>query len=235
MKQQLGDITTITIAHRLSTIQDADRIIVLAKGKIVEDGNHASLLKDFPHGTYSKLVSQQEELDQQTTAKHVAQHAEGGEKEGVLEAGADEAANNDPEVLLAKEKMKEAEALDKAHDDRVQAAIAAINDPKKQKGIFKDKIKDYNKPIILSVIGVLTAACIGLLNPVMGALMMKATYAMLYIADNDSGKTPHQVMNFWAMWMAISTAAMFIFHYVKVVAFGYVAENITENMRRDVY
>lgn len=42
-------------------------------------------------------------------------------------------------------------------------------------------------------------------------------------------------MNFWAMWMAISTGAMFVFYYVKVVAFGYVAENITENMRSDVY
>lgn len=175
MKQQLGDITTIKIADRLSTIQDADRIIILTKGKIVEDGNHASLLRDYPHGTYSKLVSQQEELDQQTTAKQVAQHAEGGEKEGVREAATVEAANNDPEVLLAKEKMKEAEAIDKAHDERVEAAIAAINDPKKQKGIFKDKIKDYNKPIIFSIIGVLMAACIGLLNPVMGALMMKAT------------------------------------------------------------
>lgn len=57
MKAQIGDITTITIAHRLSTIRDADRILVLKKGSIVEDGTHDSLLRDFPSGTYSKLVS----------------------------------------------------------------------------------------------------------------------------------------------------------------------------------
>jgi len=57
MKAQVGDITTITIAHRLSTIRDADRILVLKKGSIVEDGTHDSLLRDFPSGTYSKLVS----------------------------------------------------------------------------------------------------------------------------------------------------------------------------------
>jgi len=63
MKAQVGDITTITIAHRLSTIRDADRILVLKKGSIVEDGTHDTLLRDYPNGTYSKLVSQQESLD----------------------------------------------------------------------------------------------------------------------------------------------------------------------------
>ncbi len=45
--------TTLIIAHRLSTIETADRIIVLEKGKIVEEGNHSSLLKKG--GEYAKL------------------------------------------------------------------------------------------------------------------------------------------------------------------------------------
>lgn len=64
MKKQIGSITTITIAHRLSTIKEADRILVLKKGIIKEDGNHRSLLKEFPNGVYAKLVSQQENIDQ---------------------------------------------------------------------------------------------------------------------------------------------------------------------------
>ena len=44
MKKSLGKVTTIVIAHRLSTVQNADTIIVMKKGRIVEHGNHASLL-----------------------------------------------------------------------------------------------------------------------------------------------------------------------------------------------
>lgn len=50
--------TTIAIAHRLSTIADAHQIIVMANGKIVEKGTHASLLED-PNGVYAGLVALQ--------------------------------------------------------------------------------------------------------------------------------------------------------------------------------
>lgn len=46
--------TTIVIAHRLSTIREMDRIIVLQKGKIIEDGKHEDLLKK-DGGLYQQL------------------------------------------------------------------------------------------------------------------------------------------------------------------------------------
>ena len=64
IKQELGgSITTLVIAHRLSTIRDADKIIVMQKGKIKESGNHQSLLADFPNGIYSKFVREQENAE----------------------------------------------------------------------------------------------------------------------------------------------------------------------------
>lgn len=45
--------TTIAIAHRLSTIRDANQIIVLDKGNIIEQGNHDELIEK--KGTYYQM------------------------------------------------------------------------------------------------------------------------------------------------------------------------------------
>jgi subfamily B ATP-binding cassette protein MsbA len=50
--------TTLVIAHRLSTIQNADEILVVEKGKLVERGTHAELMK-IENGVYNKLSSMQ--------------------------------------------------------------------------------------------------------------------------------------------------------------------------------
>ena len=49
--------TTLVIAHRLSTILDADLIYVIDNGKVLEKGNHNSLMKN--KGLYSKLYKLQ--------------------------------------------------------------------------------------------------------------------------------------------------------------------------------
>ena len=52
--------TVIVVAHRLSTVKNADQIIVLDSGKVVESGKHASLIEK--KGTYYNLVKNQLEL-----------------------------------------------------------------------------------------------------------------------------------------------------------------------------
>jgi ATP-binding cassette subfamily B multidrug efflux pump len=61
IQEQLADLmegkTVIAIAHRLSTIARMDRLVVLDKGRIVEEGPHASLLDQG--GAYAKLWQRQ--------------------------------------------------------------------------------------------------------------------------------------------------------------------------------
>jgi ATP-binding cassette, subfamily B, bacterial len=52
--------TTLVIAHRLSTVRELDRILVFDHGRIVEDGDHASLLR-LKGGIYRRLVERQAE------------------------------------------------------------------------------------------------------------------------------------------------------------------------------
>jgi ABC transporter, ATP-binding/permease protein len=61
MEHFLENKTYIIIAHRLSTIENADRIVVLKDGKIVEEGKHFELIKN--HGYYYQLVLSQNEGD----------------------------------------------------------------------------------------------------------------------------------------------------------------------------
>jgi ABC-type multidrug transport system fused ATPase/permease subunit len=57
--------TAIVIAHRLSTVKNADRIIVMAQGRIVEQGNHTALMVQGGH--YAELYN--------TYFRHQSPHA----------------------------------------------------------------------------------------------------------------------------------------------------------------
>jgi subfamily B ATP-binding cassette protein MsbA len=58
INNMMQDRTSVVIAHRLSTVQKADRIIVLDKGHIVQEGTHESLMQQ--EGLYKTLVELQE-------------------------------------------------------------------------------------------------------------------------------------------------------------------------------
>jgi subfamily B ATP-binding cassette protein MsbA len=58
LKRLMAGRTTILIAHRLSTVRGADRIYVVDKGRIVETGSHAALVRK--RGLYARLASSQD-------------------------------------------------------------------------------------------------------------------------------------------------------------------------------
>ena len=75
--------TTLAIAHRLSTLRNADKLLVLDKGRVAEFGTHSELLKN--KGIYYKLVMAQRKMatslaDQTKTAAEKAAGKQVGEK-----------------------------------------------------------------------------------------------------------------------------------------------------------
>ena len=75
--------TTIVIAHRLTTIRNADKIAVVDKGRIVEEGNHDQLMAKGPDGFYFKLnsslpsSSSTDSLGRTALAAYAAVHMQG--------------------------------------------------------------------------------------------------------------------------------------------------------------
>ena len=70
LKEVADKNTTLVIAHRLSTIIDANTILVMEQGRIVEQGDHQALLEQ------GGLYAQMWELQQREAAEHVMQQAE---------------------------------------------------------------------------------------------------------------------------------------------------------------
>jgi ATP-binding cassette subfamily B protein len=70
LREIAADRTTLVIAHRLSTITDADQILVMKLGRIVERGTHRELLNK--KGTYAEMWALQQREEQQRPRKAVA-------------------------------------------------------------------------------------------------------------------------------------------------------------------
>ena len=113
-RKTTGEITIVVIAHRLSTIRDADKIIVVKNGELIEEGNHEELLAQYPDGTYAsfcdKQASAEAKGDTKTAEREVETEARKKEKEKDAQ---------DLESREAKMKIK-VDKIDKANEEEFE-------------------------------------------------------------------------------------------------------------------
>lgn len=156
--------------------------MVLQKGKIIEEGNHDSLLKNYPEGTYAKLVgSQKDQGDQEAILKAFEEEEQRAASPPVnvsdakVQIAPDAAKANGPgepqkyEGLEPeeKEKMLEADQNEKPILEQQEAEFK-----KKQKTV-SSRLMKYSKPYSNVAIGFFFATVFGTLFPLLGWLFVE--------------------------------------------------------------
>ncbi|KAJ3385238.1 Multidrug resistance protein 1 [Entophlyctis sp. JEL0112] len=219
--------TTIMIAHRLSTVKNADKIIVLDKGRILEMGKHSELIA--LDGLYNKLVERQKIKS---------------EVEGVLKSNTDVVEENDfsREEFLSKgvvQKDKIAVETRLTLEDettmRAEAAKAIKKSYSESKVTLQEKspilrVLRLMKPEWGSlVVGVIGAGFVGAIFPLMGFL--QSSVVVLLLDPTQQWPAPFQGSNMYAFAFVLLAFLSFSGMVLQNVGFERAGAALTRRMR----
>ncbi|KAJ3014216.1 UNVERIFIED_CONTAM: ATP-binding cassette, sub-B (MDR TAP), member 4 [Siphonaria sp. JEL0065] len=228
--------TTIVIAHRLSTIKNADKIVVLAKGKIIELGTHNELLT--LKGVYFELVEKQK----------IRQQVESLLVDSNTAAALEEPAS--PTAIAAIVPTEAVEAVKVDENGKVVETRLAIEDSDAIAGKFR-KVKEMEEaekqrllkqkaPIWrvvmlmkpewgLVFLGILGASGAGVIFPVFGLIFSSVTVVLLDKTQIDPG--PFQGANMYAFAFVCIGVGAFICYTTQFIGFELAGSKLTRRIR----
>ncbi|KAK8062991.1 ABC multidrug transporter, partial [Apiospora hydei] len=221
--------TTIMIAHRLSTVKKADHIVVLSKGKVVQWGNHESLMAQRG-GPYWLLTNAQQLGMGNKGPGHGAGGGEEVEEGASASAVADEM--SDTAFTEADKRTMDLMTLD---PETVPVSSARIPGPKVNKpqgalrslgGMLLEQKSLWPWYSIL-LVGALIA---GASTPVQAYL-----FATLISSFAFWGETLVQITNFWCLMFVVVAAAVGMGYFALGFASTRIAFLITSAYRREYF
>ncbi|CAA94202.2 P-GlycoProtein related [Caenorhabditis elegans] len=198
--------TTIVVAHRLSTIRNANKIIVMEKGEIVEVGDHKQLIA--MNGVYNNLVQTQ------LMSTNYEKMNENEERVTRQSSHSDFPSNE-----ISHQKIDQ-------EDDYVKKLIAEIKEEGAKKSNICEIIKYCRSEYCILFIAVLGSAIQGIYYPLSSQLMIKSYEAYAFDKDEMLSKS-----HFWALSILFLAFTRPIFIFFQYYFFGKTAEKLSIKLR----
>ncbi|KAK8047979.1 ABC multidrug transporter [Apiospora saccharicola] len=205
--------TTVVIAHRLSTIRNADNIVVMSHGSVVEQGNHADLMAMDGH--YARLVRAQQLRSRHQHHDKVDEDEEGSVESAVISGVEDETPLiHDPQLHGERERMHEPKDSDKSWGlGNTLALIIRMNGRERWYLVF----------------GLACSILAGLSLPAQSVLFAKSLET-ISLPSSDYDTLRSQVNLLAAIFLALA-AAIFVVYNGLGFAFAYATERLARAVR----
>ncbi|RKP09249.1 P-loop containing nucleoside triphosphate hydrolase protein [Thamnocephalis sphaerospora] len=218
--------TTITIAHRLSTIRDADKIVVMSRGKIIEVGKHDELIARG--GLYSKLVQAQQLRMEKD--RDMAQEAK------LLGEADDEDDVSDEVALDVDQPLGKPLGYTKTKDT-VMSELEVKEAQERQREEYSKKPTPFmrvvrmNMPELKFILPALAGSVIdGAIMPVFSVIFTKVINSLsTFESDPEKMKSDS---NFWSLMFVVLGIITFFAVACRIGLFVYSGERLVHRIRK---
>ena len=227
--------TTITIAHRLSTIKDADNIVVMAEGRIIEQGTHDQLLES--QGAYYRLVEAQKiaELKEMTTEEQDAIDAE------VEKLVRQVSSSSKPQYEEDPDDKNLANKLNRTQTEKSMSSVALQNRQKEAAQHYSlwtliKVIAVFNKkewPIML--VGLFFSIICGGGQPTQAVFFAKEILTLSTPVTSLNKDSLLSSISFWCLMYLMLALVQFLSFCTQGVAFAFCSERLIHRVRDQAF
>ncbi|KAB8222524.1 P-loop containing nucleoside triphosphate hydrolase protein [Aspergillus novoparasiticus] len=208
--------TTIVIAHRLSTVRDADNIVVMADGRIVEQGTHDHLMAC--NGRYAELVRKQQVSGESApTAESGEMKSQGTDTEKLLDSESDLGYSPDAEKGTPYPKTQRVPSSPSTESTQSKGVTSSWNGLSNAMGL----IGKLSRPeTILTLVGTVLAIVAGLSVPAQSIIFAKLIDAL----SLTTARHLRDSVNFWSLMYLALGLGIFVVWLAHGIIFAYTTE-----------